>query len=135
MSKKQHLLAEAERLFVIEQMTINEISSRLGASEKTIRNWKAEDHWDDKRASYLKGRQSFHEELYSFARKLMESIKTDLDDKVAVDTGRMYAFTRLLPMILKVKDYEDVVKKNEQGAKPISSEELAAVVRRSLGVE
>jgi hypothetical protein len=49
----------------------------------------------------------FHEELYNFARKLMISIEFDIENNNKVDPGRMFAFTKMLPMINKIKEYED----------------------------
>ena len=54
----------------------------------------------------------FHEEMFNFARKLMASIELDMDNNEKIDPGRMFAFTRMLPLITKIKEYEDeVVKK------------------------
>ncbi len=66
MTKKDSLSACAERMYVIEQMTINEIASQLKVHEKSIRNWKDEYSWDNKRKQYLESKQMFHEELYNF---------------------------------------------------------------------
>ena len=114
MSKKQFHFAEAERLYIVEHMTINEIAARLQVNEKTVRIWKSEGDWDVQRSKYLKSKQMFHEELYEFARKLMYSIQDDLANGEKVDPGRMFAFTRMLPLITKVKEYEDIARKKEQ---------------------
>lgn len=113
MAKKQLYMSEAERLFVVEQKTIAEIVGTLPVAEKTVRLWKQEGGWDAKRAQYLTSKQSFHEELYEFARALMKNIQADIAAGNKVDTGRLYAMTRLLPLITKVKDYEDVRKQKE----------------------
>ena len=84
MTKKDTLAALAERMYVIEQMTINELASQLQVHEKTIRNWKEEFGWDKKRAQFLSSKAMFHEELYNFARKLMSSIEYDIANKLAV---------------------------------------------------
>ena len=109
MAKKDLYSPEAERLFVVEQMSFAEIASRLHLAEKTARNWAAAGGWKEKRQQYLLSRQSFHEELYQFTRSLMESIKNDISAGEKVDTGRLYTFTRLLPLITKIKDYEEAV--------------------------
>jgi len=113
MAKKAQYFNEAERLYVVEQCTIAEIASRLRLAEKTVRNWKDEGDWETKRLQYVRSKQSFHEELYEFARKLMQSIKEDMEAGEKVETGRLYTLTRLLPMLVKVKDYEDVAAKKE----------------------
>ena len=113
MTKRDLYFAEAERLYVIEQMTFSEIAAKLKINEKTLSSWKAMGGWDSKRKNYIQSRMCFHEELYDFSRKLMESIKSDIDIGEKVDAGRLYALARILPLITKVKDYEDVITKAE----------------------
>jgi uncharacterized protein YjcR len=114
MAKKHLYFNEAERLYIVEQCTIAEIASRLKLGEKTVRLWKEEGDWDTKRKQFLKERQSLAEELFVFARKLARSIMDDWDKGEKVDQGRLYALARLLPMILKVKDYEANLSEKEE---------------------
>lgn len=113
MAKKEVLLESAQRMYVVEQMTIDEISSKLELNEKTIRRWKQRYDWDYKKENYINSKSMFHEELYNFARKLMTSIEADMDNKEKIDPGRMFAFTKMLPLITKIKDYEDSVSKKQ----------------------
>jgi hypothetical protein len=137
MAKRAMYFAESERLFVQEQCTVADISSRLKLGEKTIREWKAEGKWDEKRKTYLIARQSFHEELYDFTRDLMRSIKGDMADKKPIDAGRMYTLAKLLPNIMKVKDYEDVAKaKSENQPTGALDEDVVKMIERNvLGIE
>jgi hypothetical protein len=114
LSKKHIFYNKAERLYVYEFLGIEEVASRLNLGSRTIRNWKDENDWDKKKREYLKSKLAFHEELYEFARKLMYSIQEDLASGEKVDPGRMFAFTRMLPLITKIKEYEDVAVKKEQ---------------------
>ena len=111
MSKKDTLAAIAERMYVIDQMTLNEIASQLKIHEKSVRNWKEEFEWAKKRAQYIKTNTMFHEELFGFARKLMSSIQYDMEQGERVDPGRMFTFAKVLPLITKIKEYEDNVAK------------------------
>ena len=67
-----------------------------------------------KKEEFRKSKQAFHSELYEFARKLMRDISEDMENGEKIDPGRMYAFTRMLPLIGKVKEYEDEAKANEK---------------------
>lgn len=107
------LLETAQRMFVIEQMTIEEIAAKLEVNEKTIRRWKQRYDWDYKKNNYINSKTMFHEELYNFARKLMTSIESDIDNNQKVDPGRMFAFTKMLPLITKIKEYEESVSKKQ----------------------
>jgi len=138
MAKKALYFAEAERLYVQEQNAPAEIASKLQLGEKTVREWKDEGDWDVKRRQYITHRQAFHEELYDFARELINSIREDMKAGAKVDAGRMYTAARLLPMIIKVKDYEDVKaikEKDGQPQKDLSEDDIVKLVNRGLGIE
>ncbi len=137
MAKKQLYFNEAERLYVIEQCTLAEIASRLRLAEKTVRTWKDEGNWETKRLAHLKNKQAFHQELFDLVRTLGENIKADLDEKRPVDPGRLYAFTRLLPLVTKVKDYEDGLKKEEgetADKQKVFSTDTMKIIEEALGI-
>ena len=73
-----------------------------------------------------------------FARKLMSSIEYDMDNNEKVDPSRMFTFTRMLPMIIKIKEYEDVVAQNSNGeSKPveITPEFINKINEEFLGIK
>jgi hypothetical protein len=112
LSKKKSFAEIAERMFIVEQMTTSEIASQFNVSERTVRSWSSQYEWEKKRKQYFESKSMFHEEMFNFARKLMASIELDMDNNEKIDPGRMFAFTRMLPLITKIKEYEDeVVKK------------------------
>ena len=138
MTKKEVLLENAQRLYVIEQMTIDEVAQKVDVNERTIRRWKTEHNWDLRKEQYVKTKQMFHEELYNFARKLMVSIEYDMDNNEKVDPGRMFAFTKMLPLITKIKEYEDDVSKKgaeDTGSKELSPEFMKAINEEFLGIK
>jgi hypothetical protein len=109
--KKQTLSPEAQRLFVHEGMTIAGIAGTLAIAEKTVRLWKDEGGWDEKRSNFLKGKEQFHQELFALARKLMESISADMAAGKPIDSGRARLFVNILSKLDIVKGYEDMVGK------------------------
>jgi len=109
--KKPALEPEARRLFVQEGMTFAGIAGTLGVSEKTVRLWKDDGGWEEKRANFLKGKEQFHQELFDFARKLMISITNDMDAKRPVDVGRSRLFINILGKLNMVKGYEEMLAK------------------------
>jgi hypothetical protein len=143
MAKKELYGKEAERLYVIDQCTINEIAARLNLGEKTVRLWKAEGDWDAKREQYLANRRAFHERLYTFGINLLDCIEKDMLAGKLVDANRMYTLTKILPNLIKVKDYEDVVKQHEAegepsgqtGKKTTSPEQVIKMMEDYLGVQ
>ena len=127
MTKSEILLANAERFYVIERMTEKEVAQQVGVHERTIRRWKKEYNWETKKDQYFQTTSLFHKEMYNFARKLMASIEYDLDNGNEVNSSRMYTFTKMLPLITKIKDSEGNVKKDAtsketQGLTPDSVE-------------
>ena len=42
-------MENAERLYVLEQMSINTVAEKVGVNERTIRRWKTDNKWDFKR--------------------------------------------------------------------------------------
>lgn len=136
MSKKPEHYEDAERLYVCENLKLYAIAAKLSLSEKTVRNWKKENGWDEKRKKYLQSKQDFHQELYEFSRELMHSIREDIKKGEKVEPGRMFAFTRLLPLITKVKDYEDVVYKNKKDTpQGLSEEVIDRIQEEILGIK
>ena len=137
MNSKEYLANEAERLYVYDYNTVDEIASKMKISAKTVCRWKEKFEWEVKRKSYLKSKQSFHEEMYEFARKMMKDITTDMENGEKVDTGRFHAFCRLIPMFVKAKDYEDIVAKKEiPQAKPrgLTDDIVAEIEENILGL-
>lgn len=135
MTKKHLYYSEAERMFVIDQMTFDDIVTRLPLSEKTLQRWKSKGKWQEKREQYIKSRQAFHDELYEFARYLMKSIKADLQNGEPVDQSRFYTFTRILSQITKVKEYEDIVtRKDDKQNKGITPDVVKLIEQEVLGI-
>ena len=97
-------------------MTEKEVAQQVGVHERTIRRWKKEHNWDVKKDQYFQTASLFHKEMYNFARKLMLSIEYDLDNGNEINSSRMYTFTKILPLITKIKDYEEHIK-NDSNAK------------------
>lgn len=136
MNSKKYLFNEAERLFTYEFRTVDDIASRLNINRKTVMKWKDDGDWEKKRKEFLKSKQSFHEELYEFARKLMKDISIDMDNGEKVDPGRMYAFCRLIPMFTKVKDYEENMSKKDETKQPkgLTPELIQKIEEEVLGI-
>ena len=133
MNSKKQYFDEAERLYVLDYCSLEEIANRLKLNRKTVMAWKEQGDWNNKRKKFL---LSFHEELYEFARKLMKDITADIDAGEKVDPGRMYAFCKIIPMFTKVKDYEDIVAKKEQKEtrKGLTPELIAQIEEEVLGI-
>ena len=138
MTKRDVVLEYAQKLYVIDHNTIGEIARKVEVNEKTVRRWKQTYKWDEKKAEYIRAHRMFHEELFNFARKLMITIECDMDNQEKIDPGRMYAFTKMLPLINKIKEYEDSVLQKEtakQESKGLTPELVKLIEEEILGVK
>ena len=109
--KNYKLKEQAKSLFIKGQMTQEELARKLNISERTIRRWKQAGGWKQLRDEFRQNNISFHQELYLFAQKLILSIRKDIEKGIKIDTGRLFAISKLLPLIKLVKEYEDLVAK------------------------
>ena len=107
------LKEQAKTLFIKGHMTQEELARKLNISERTIRRWKQAEGWKQLRDDFRQNNISFHQELYLFAKKLILSIRKDIEKGIKIDTGRLFAISKLLPLIKLVKEYEDSVAKSK----------------------
>lgn len=136
MSKKHLHFYEAEKMFVYESLTVTEISARLKVSDKTVRTWRDQGNWIEKRNQYLRKDVAFHEELYEFSKKLMHIISFDIDNGQKTNTGQLYTFSKIISLISKVKDYEDkIAKKDKRKRKSLSPEVIRQIEEEILGIK
>lgn len=136
MAKKAINYAEAERLYVSEYNTLEQISEKLQVSERALRYWKDEGGWDKKRATFNENSAAFHAELYDLARSLAKTIKTSLDSEAEPSPHQLYTLTKLIPLLNKTKDYEDAVAPVVEETKPQGiTDETKKKVRALFGLE
>ena len=133
MKRSVELVELAKGMYVREQLTYKEIAKRLDLNERTIRNWKnADGDWDREREAYLASKKSFHEELYDFMREIISSVRADLKAGEKVDQTRLSCVARILPLVLKPKDYEDVAKQRKEAEDAAEQADLAAVIAAAM---
>jgi len=113
MSKKNLYYDDAERLYVRERRSPDEIAGMLGVSEKTVRNWKDEGCWEEKRTAHLKSCQSTFENIVELTGLLAKSLLDDARAGRKLDQGRMYTLTALLPRAMKDKKLEEIFSKSD----------------------
>jgi uncharacterized protein YjcR len=110
-NKKKIYYTEAKRLYVEEQMTIEEIAARFNISVRAIKYWKQGQDWDLKRKEYLESRQISLEDGYLLARKLLWTMSEDSKDGRKISSNRFHSFANVADSFLKMKTNEDKLKK------------------------
>lgn len=134
MKRTADLVELAKGMYVREQLTYKEIAKRLELNERTIRNWRRASggSWDREREAYLASKKGFHEELYDFMREIISSVRSDLKTGDKIDQTRLSCIARILPLVLKPKDYEDVIKQRKEAEDAAEQADLAAVIAAAM---
>lgn len=96
---------QAREMFIVHQITVREISKRLGLSERTVYNWKKEGEWERERSALTSAEQALDAELFELARTMSRGIRKDLEDGKTVDEGRYFAMGRLIESANKARQY------------------------------
>lgn len=134
MAKKHLYYDQAEQLYVIEQLTLREVAERLPVSERTLGDWNREGAWDEKRRQHIESRRMFHEELYSLGRKLIKAVNDDLDAGREVSHRRLNSIARIVPLLVKAKEYEEIIKDHKDEAEPGDTDRVVDLVNQILGI-
>lgn len=137
--KKQMLAETAANLYIEKFMTLETIAKQLNVSERTLQRWKTEGNWNEKRSEYLKSNTTFQEDLYSFGKKLLDSIMSDMSNGKKVEPLRLYTVTKIINMLKNVKTYEDsaVTKKCEMETSKsvgLSPDVIREIEEKILGI-
>jgi transposase-like protein len=114
-SNKQNLLTpQAKELYCIFGYTKEQISERLGISEKTLYNWRREDEkngtsWEAERKQLAGDKKGLHQNLFKLSDKLVQKLNSDLEAGVEIASKNLNAVTRLLQRIEDIKNAEEVI--------------------------
>ena len=130
--KKQMLSETAANLYIEKFMTLETIAKQLNVSERTLQRWKTDGNWNEKRSEYLKLNTTFHEDLYSFGKRLLDSIMSDMSNGKKVEPSRLYTVTKIINMLKNVKTYEDKVKNEQFSPEVQKSEGLSPDIIREI---
>lgn len=132
MSKKDTHYEEAERLYIYENLPPDVIAEKLNISKRTVFYWKASANWNEKKKKYIQSKTAFHDELYDFSRELMYSIRQDMKEGRKVDQARLFTFGRTVPLITKIKDYEEGMKNQEKRINQGLTEEVIDLIQEQI---
>ena len=127
---------KAEKLYIYDKETIEEIGAKLNISRRTLFYWKKKYEWDKKRFETERNQEIFSNELFDFARKLMQKISKDMDNKTPTPQSEIYSLTNILKNIPQVKQYENFNQKSKQPKQTgkLSPEMIEQIGRDVLGI-
>ena len=128
---------QAEKMYIYDKVPLEEIGIKLNLSRRTLFYWKKKYEWDRKRFDTERNQEIFSEELLGFARKLMQKISKDMDNKTPTPQSEIYSLMKILKNIPQVKQYENSNPKSKQ-PKPtgqLTSEIIEQIEKEVLGIE
>ena len=128
---------EARRLYVEQQMTFDEIATRIGRSDKTVREWAQEVDekgrtWKEQRNVLFAVKSSTHEELHELIKKLTTRMIRDIDDEKDISPQTLMALNLLTNSVAKLYSYEASEKKEKESDAPKDKNGLTPETRELL---
>lgn len=127
---------QVERLFLEDNLSINEICKKLNISRRTIFYWRNKYEWDRKKAEKLANKEFFSKELQNFVEKLMAKIAVDIQNKKPVNQSEFYTLTNLLKYLPDFVKFE--VKQQSKTLKPtgqLSEDFIKQIEKEFFGIE
>ena len=134
---KMKYCKQVEKKYIYEKQPLDVIGAKLNISRRTLFYWKKKYEWDRKRFEAERNQEIFSEELLEFARKLMQKISRDMDNKTPTPQSEIYSLMNILRNIPQVKQYENSNQKSKQ-PKPtgqLTPEIIEQIEREVLGLE
>lgn len=101
--KKNKYYDGAEKMYVEQFITEVGIAHRLGICDRTIRRWKAEGNWGEKRKEYLNKQTLTNHDMYQLVRQMLDDFNEDLANNQQIDVSRLNKFLNITEEMVKPK--------------------------------
>ena len=121
--KKDKYYEIAEKMYTEQFITVAGIAKRLGVNERTIKRWKKDRNWTEKRYQYLYKHTISKDDIYVFCKTMLANFNSELQNGKKIDTSRLNMFLNLV---------EELVKKEQ---KDFEIEEFIKVAQKRLDYE
>ncbi len=107
MSIKAEKYPEAERLYVQDRCTFEQISDKLGVSERALRYWAKEGSWQERRQNLDESAGKMHEKLAAVTEAMLDRLLQVLKEGEEPSQSQLYFITRTAPALAKMRSYEE----------------------------
>lgn len=106
--KKDKYYEIAEKMYTEQFITVAGIAKRLGVNERTIKRWKKDEKWSEKRYQYLYKHTISKDDIYVFCKTMLANFNSELQNGKKIDTSRLNVFLNLIEELVKKeqKDFE-----------------------------
>lgn len=136
---KMKYYKQAEKMYVYDKILLEEIGTKLNISRRTLFYWKKKYEWARKRFEVKRNQKNFSNELLVFARKLMQKISKDIDNKTPTPQSEIYSLMNILKNIPQIKQYEisasDPKSKQQKPTGQLIPEIIEQIEKEVLGIE
>lgn len=129
---KTKLYADAEKLFLYERMSPEEIADHLQVSRRAVYYWKKKFNWDKKLAKTMQNNQFFSTELQEFVLNLMKTIEYNIDNKESTNSAMLYSVINMLKNLPELQKYEQAVKKEQKQQKFKLTQDFIDEIKRDI---
>lgn len=126
---------QAEKMYIYDKTPLEEIGGRLNISRRTMFYWKKKYEWGRKRFEAERNQEIFSNELFDFARKLVQKISKDMDNKNPTPQSEIYSLMKTLKNIPQVKQYENSKPKQPKPTGQLTPEIIVQIEIDVLGIE
>lgn len=93
----------AETMYVEQFITEVGIAKRLGISDRTVRRWKAEGDWGEKRQEFINKQTLTNYDMYQLVRQMLDDFNEDLANNQQIDSSRLNKFLNITEEMVKPK--------------------------------
>ena len=94
---------QARTMYIEENIPIDVISQSLNVSRRTLFYWRKKYEWERKRFEAERNQEIFSNELFVFARKLMQKISADIDNDRQTPQSEIYSLMNILKNLTPIK--------------------------------
>lgn len=99
MAIDQETREQAEELFIVEGLTLEEISCRLSISDRTLANWSSEGEWVSQRKKHRDDVASIKRNSFKLRKELARKALETLEGMSNINPQDMHGFKSVLTMI------------------------------------
>lgn len=121
-------------MYIYDKTPLEEIRIRLNISRRTLFYWKKKYEWDRKIFEVERNQEIFSEELLDLARKLLQKISKDMDNKTQTPQSEIYSLMNILKNIPQVKQ-QSIEMTQKQKSKTLSPEHFKQIEKELFGID
>lgn len=108
--KRDKFFDIAEKMYVEQFITEEEIARRIGVCDRTIRRWKALGDWGIKRDGFLKANTISKDAMYVLAKRMIDDFLYETNNNLFVDPSRINIFINLTNEVIKKENKQSYSK-------------------------